>query len=219
MGYEEGGERQHNVVADSAPEVNPASEDNSASEANPAKEVKCTSEANPAKEVNPASEAKVAVTWQNTRLARTQEKQELKSIPANAISHLTKFELKAIKNKIQQISKTASHHTLIRLPNRAYEQFVKWKGSWGKGRAFVVSETGASVKNRGEEKFSISGDKSAVERAINMIATQSPTAVASSNDYDILNEDYWRLGAGPSGATLKLQRSEESKVKKYLLGL
>ena len=65
--------------------------------------------------------------------------------------------------------------------------FVAWKGNWGKGRAYVVSETGASVKNRGGERFFISGDKCAVNKAINMIVTQSVTAVASSDDYDIRN--------------------------------
>ena len=141
------------------------------------------------------------------REAKQQEKQELKSIPVNAIRQQSRAEKLSInKGKCQRISKTASHQTLIRLSNRAYEQFVKWKGSWAKGRAFVVNETGASVKNRGEERFLIAGDKSAVERAINMIVTQSPTAVASSNDYDIMNEEGRRSG---SGTTAELQWFKE----------
>ena len=91
------------------------------------------------------------------------------------------------KKELQRISKTASHQALIRLKRRVYGQFVAWKGNWGKGRAYVVSETGASVKNRGGERFFISGDKCAVNKAINMIVTQSLTAVASSDDYDIRN--------------------------------
>ena len=95
-----------------------------------------------------------------------------------------------IKKDVKRISKIASHQAVIRLSNRAYGQFVEWKGSWSKGRAFVVSKTGASVKNRsvggGGERFTIAGDKLAVQRAINMIVTQSLTAVASSNDYQMI---------------------------------
>ena len=92
-----------------------------------------------------------------------------------------------IKKDVKRISKIASHQAVIRLSNRAYGQFVEWKGSWGKGRAFVVSKTGASVKNkRGAGRFTIAGDELAVQRAINMIVTQSLTAVASSNDYQMI---------------------------------
>ena len=148
------------------------------------------------------------------REAEQQGKQELKSIPANAISQQSRAEKLAVKGKCQRISKTASHQTFIRLSNRAYEQFVKWKGSWGKGRAFVVSETGASVKNRGAERFLISGDENAVKRAINMIVTQSLTAEASLNDYDISNEEECR-----SATTAELQWFKGSKVIQNILGL
>ena len=86
---------------------------------------------------------------------------------------------------------------LIRLSTRAFGQFVKWKGSWGQGRAFVESVTGARVKNGlvatnprvknrcFGKQFLISGDELAVQRAINMTVTQSLTAVASPRDYTI----------------------------------
>ena len=35
--------------------------------------------------------------------------------------------------------------------------------------------------------FLISGDESTVQRAINMLVTQNPTAIASTRDYDIVN--------------------------------
>ena len=152
------------------------------------------------------------MTWQNARLISMQQKQELKSVSEKAISHQTKAENKAMRGKVQRISKRANHRTLIQLSNRAYEQFVEWKGNWTKGRAFVVSETGASVKNRGRERFLISGDEHAVERAINMIVTQSPTAVASPNDYDIRNEEDCR-----SGTTAELQRFKESQILRTYL--
>ena len=65
---------------------------------------------------------------------------------------------------------------------------MAWKGNWGKGRAFVVNETGASVKNKGDRKFLISGQESDVEKAINMIVTQSDTGVASPDDYSIFKK-------------------------------
>jgi len=78
------------------------------------------------------------------------------------------------------------HHMLIQLSNRSYEQFVAWKGNWSKGRAYVVSETGASVKNRSGTQFFISGHVTAVPKAINMIVTQTSTDLASSSDFAIV---------------------------------
>jgi len=77
---------------------------------------------------------------------------------------------------------------LLQLSTRAFEQFVKWKGSWGQGRAFVESKTDAWVSNRGfdEQRFLIRGaDEMSVQKVINMIVTQSLTAVASPHDYSI----------------------------------
>ena len=105
----------------------------------------------------------------------------------NAREAAERREMALIKQDVKRISKIASHQAVIRLYNRAYGQFVEWKGSWSKGRAFVVSKTGASVKNRrGAGRFTIAGDELAVQRAINMIVTQSLTAVASSNDYQMI---------------------------------
>ena len=112
----------------------------------------------------------------------------------NAREAAERREMALIKQDVKRISKIASHQAVIRLYNRAYGQFVEWKGSWSKGRAFVMSKTGASVKNRSaggvlhcpKDKFLISGDELAVQRAINMIVTQSLTAVASSNDYQMI---------------------------------
>jgi len=78
------------------------------------------------------------------------------------------------------------HNMLIQLSNRSYEQFVAWKGNWSKGRAYVVSETGASVKNRPGTQFFISGHVTAIPKAINMIVTQTPTDLASSSDFAIV---------------------------------
>ena len=78
------------------------------------------------------------------------------------------------------------HHMLIQLSKRSYEQFVAWKGNWSKGRAYVVSETGASVKNRPGTQFFISGHVTAIPKAINMIVTQTLTDLASSNDFAIV---------------------------------
>ena len=130
------------------------------------------------------------MTLQDERLVRTQQKQELENNSEQA-SHETGAKKKTTrqKPKLKGICKGASHQALIWLPKRPYGQFVAWKGNWGKGRAFVVSETGASVKNRGGYKFLISGDENAVQRAINMIVTQSLTAVASSNDYNFMNQN------------------------------
>ena len=126
---------------------------------------------------------------QDDRLVITRQKQELERISEKA-SHeagTQKKSKKEMRQKLKIISKGAAQQNLIWLPKRSYGQFVAWKGNWSKGRAFVESETGASVKNRSGEKFLISGDKIAVERAINMIVTQSLTAVASSDDYKILD--------------------------------
>ena len=127
---------------------------------------------------------------QDERLVMTRQKQELERISEKA-SHeagTQKKSKKEMRQKLKTISKGAAQQTLIWLPKRSYEQFVAWKGNWGKGRAYVVSETGASVKNRGGKRFFISGDKCAVSKAINMIVTQSVTAVASSDDYDNKND-------------------------------
>ena len=122
------------------------------------------------------------MTLQDERLVRTQQKQELENnFEQESPETGAKKEIIRQKPKLKQI--------LIWLPKRPYGQFVAWKGNWGKGRAFVVSETGASVKNRGGGQFLISGDEIAVQRAINMIVTQSLTAVASSNDYNIMNQN------------------------------
>ena len=100
---------------------------------------------------------------------------------------------KRCRTKLHNISKKASHQALICLSQRAYGQFVAWKGNWGEGRAFVVSETGASVKNRAGMRFFISGDEQAVKRAIDMIVTQSTTDVASPHDYTMRNDQGKKL--------------------------
>ena len=92
------------------------------------------------------------------------------------------------RKQIKRISRQASHQALIQLSQKAFERFVAWKGNWGKGRAFVVNETGASVKNKGDGKFFISGQESDVERAVNMIVAQSVTGVASPDDYTIFEK-------------------------------
>ena len=99
---------------------------------------------------------------------------------------------------------TTQKRVLIQLSTRAFGQFVEWKGSWGQGRAFVESKTDACVSNRVVESktdvcvsnrgfhkqgFLISGDEMAVQKAINMIATQSLTAVASPQDCSIETTD------------------------------
>ena len=106
-------------------------------------------------------------------------------------SLMQKFIVKRRRNyRIKKISrKKSSHHTLIQLSQKSFEQFMAWKGNWWEGRAFVVGETGASVKNRLEGKFLISGDESAVKRAINMIVTQSLAGVASPDDYTIFKTE------------------------------
>ena len=85
----------------------------------------------------------------------------------------------------------APHQIMIQLSEERGRRFVKWKGGWGKGRAFVQRKTGATVKNGSNTSlhklFLISGDESTVQRAINVPVTQNPTAIASTRDYDIVN--------------------------------
>ena len=113
--------------------------------------------------------------------------------------------------KMQKKQKLRASHqartqkrVLIQLSTRAFGEFVTWKGSWGQGRAFVESKTDACVSNRVVESktdvcvsnrgfhkqgFLISGDEMAVQKAINMISTQSLTAVASPQDCAIETTD------------------------------
>ena len=129
---------------------------------------------------------------------RFAEYMQLLSLSKNRGEFAASLKQKFIANKqrhrrqrqhAKKISKRASHQTLIQLSENAFEQFVAWKGNWSNGREFVEGETGASVKNRLEGKFFISGDESAVKRAINMIVTQSLAGVASPDDYTIFKTE------------------------------
>ena len=156
---------------------------------------------------------------QDDDLVKKQQKQELERISEKA-SHEEATPKKAtMRQKLKKISKRATHETLLWLPKRSYEQFVAWKGDWGKGRAFVVGETGASVKNRGGghpaggDRLLISGNKIAVERAINMIVTQSLTAVASPDDYNILNEQDKNILSEEDKKVLEKELEQKSQKK------
>ena len=128
---------------------------------------------------------------------------------------------------------TTQKRVLIQLSTRAFGQFVEWKGSWGQGRAFVESKTDACVSNRVVESktdvcvsnrgfhkqgFLISGDEMAVQKAINMIATQSLTAVASPQDCSIEITDKTSRRELKAGRQARTQKKVLIRLSKRAFG-